>query len=329
MCTASWWVGVEETTLCFNRDDRKYRPRAKAPAVVETAGAVCLAPIDPQGGGTWLSVNRFGNSAFVLNNYGEPFQDDKSKPMRRADRQFANSFAASLRDEGVRLTSSRGSLPLLLALLQNILPHFGLLDRAPLNASYARTLLQTDLARTSEVYESWNGPMLVIGAERDPVLSEDAIELYESVRPNAEVVVVEGRRGELLDENVDDVAALYSDFLGDAARQRPVPTRVAGSSFEQLSGVGLNTRLGGTLLGLATFVSEDLACIGGGLLAASGSLPLSVAIAGCLLGIFSSDLGIYFIGRFFGASALRLPILRRLASPQKLCLRWSFLWSRG
>ena len=80
----------------------------------------------------------------------------------------------------------------------------------------------------------------------------------------------------------------------------------------------------GILLGLATFASEDLACIGGGLLAAHGSVALWVAVAGCLLGIFVGDLGIYVIGRVLGPTVFSLPLLRRLATPAKVerCARW-------
>lgn len=48
---------------------------------------------------------------------------------------------------------------------------------------------------------------------------------------------------------------------------------------------------------LATFVSEDAACAFGGLLASQGRLSLLLAIIGCGLGIFASDLAIIFAGR--------------------------------
>lgn len=50
-------------------------------------------------------------------------------------------------------------------------------------------------------------------------------------------------------------------------------------------------------LALATFVSEDAACVSGGILASRGQLPLVFAIVGCAVGIFVSDLAIILAGR--------------------------------
>ncbi|MDP4878716.1 MAG: hypothetical protein NWR36_02430, partial [Opitutales bacterium] len=55
-----------------------------------------------------------------------------------------------------------------------------------------------------------------------------------------------------------------------------------------------------TLLFVFVVFSEDLACIAGGILAASGAVTLPAAIIGCFLGIFVSDLGLYLIGRILG-----------------------------
>ncbi len=69
MCTASWSVGSGLTTLCFNRDEARTRPRAVPPREIEADGRRLLAPIDPPGGGTWICVNARGICFFLLNNY--------------------------------------------------------------------------------------------------------------------------------------------------------------------------------------------------------------------------------------------------------------------
>ncbi len=50
------------------------------------------------------------------------------------------------------------------------------------------------------------------------------------------------------------------------------------------------------LLGLSTLVSEDLACVSGGVLAAREVLPYSLAALGCMLGIWLGDIGLYGLG---------------------------------
>ncbi|MCG9875063.1 MAG: VTT domain-containing protein [Leptospiraceae bacterium] len=50
---------------------------------------------------------------------------------------------------------------------------------------------------------------------------------------------------------------------------------------------------------LGTFVSEDLTCITGGILAEKGQVNLLLVISACTLGIFISDLWLFIMGKFF------------------------------
>jgi membrane protein DedA with SNARE-associated domain len=56
---------------------------------------------------------------------------------------------------------------------------------------------------------------------------------------------------------------------------------------------------------LATFVSEDVTCIAVGLLAGSGRVSLALGLAGCVLGIFAGDVGLWAVGRLAGRGVLR------------------------
>ncbi len=60
-----------------------------------------------------------------------------------------------------------------------------------------------------------------------------------------------------------------------------------------------------------TFASEDLTCITAGLLVHYGQLNLFVALLGCFLGIFVSDLGLWLLGRVLGRRLLHWPWLNR------------------
>ncbi len=64
------------------------------------------------------------------------------------------------------------------------------------------------------------------------------------------------------------------------------------------------------LIALATLVSEDLTCIGAGLMAAGGAIGLTPAVAASFTGIFVGDILLYLAGRFIGQPALRSPPLK-------------------
>lgn len=82
MCTASWSVGQERLSLCFNRDERKSRGEASGPITLERGGTRMIAAIDSDAGGTWLAVNEFGLCVFLLNNYGA--QTLRAQPLENA-----------------------------------------------------------------------------------------------------------------------------------------------------------------------------------------------------------------------------------------------------
>lgn len=72
------------------------------------------------------------------------------------------------------------------------------------------------------------------------------------------------------------------------------------------------------LLAAGTLVSEDLTCIGAGLLVGRGQLHWGAAIAGCFLGIYLGDLGLWLMGRLLGRRLMRFNWLARRASTHRL-----------
>ena len=69
MCTCSWIRTPDGYDLLFNRDESRLRAPAFLPRLLVRNHARYLAPIDPDGGGTWLGVNAFGLSVALLNRY--------------------------------------------------------------------------------------------------------------------------------------------------------------------------------------------------------------------------------------------------------------------
>lgn len=71
-------------------------------------------------------------------------------------------------------------------------------------------------------------------------------------------------------------------------------------------------------LALATFVSEDLTCIGAGVAASQGHISFLTATLACLLGIFVGDLLLFLAGRFLGRAAVKRAPLKWFVSAEKV-----------
>ena len=73
---------------------------------------------------------------------------------------------------------------------------------------------------------------------------------------------------------------------------------------------------------LATFVLEDVAAVGAGLLLATGGISWPAAFAACFLGIWMGDAGLYALARYAGRGWFERSSLRRFAAKVAESERW-------
>jgi Transport and Golgi organisation 2 len=66
MCTVSWVHQPGGYHLLCNRDEKRTRGAAFAPAVLERGGVRYIAPVDADSRGTWVAANEFGLSVCLL-----------------------------------------------------------------------------------------------------------------------------------------------------------------------------------------------------------------------------------------------------------------------
>lgn len=72
MCTVTIVPYDDGFRLVCNRDERRNRPAAMAPAVHRLHDRAVIYPVDPAGGGTWVGVNDAGLAAALLNRTIDP-----------------------------------------------------------------------------------------------------------------------------------------------------------------------------------------------------------------------------------------------------------------
>ena len=81
------------------------------------------------------------------------------------------------------------------------------------------------------------------------------------------------------------------------------------------------------LIALSTLISEDLACIGAGLLVSQGGIGFIPASLACFAGIYFGDIAIYLMGRLFGELLVRKRPFRWFISPK--AVQSSEVWFRN
>lgn len=87
--------------------------------------------------------------------------------------------------------------------------------------------------------------------------------------------------------------------------------------------------LRGVVLGVATFLSEDLTVILAALLVARDQLDLWTALISCTAGIWVGDVGLWILGRWIGRPALNLPVIRSMVTPDAVARAERWFARRG
>ncbi len=200
-------------------------------------------------------------------------------------------------------------------LLQEGLPHFGLLDNTMLNVSYARNFYDTDQRPLRGHLASFDAPALIVHGQTDFLVPISAAKEHHRLLPQSEIVVLEDGHFSVF-TNPETLQRPVLDFLRRVERRDAVtretatPERLANS--EKVFDWETHGRPRpiailpmSILLALSTLASEDLTCIGAGILASRGVIPFAAAAAACFVGIFFGDFALYLAGRAFGRGALR------------------------
>ncbi len=218
--------------------------------------------------------------------------------------------------------------------LRELVPHFGYADDAFLGYSYARNFYDTDQRPLRGILNGYPGPMLIVHGTGDPLVPAAAAEEHHRIVPQSEMVMLDGSHFMTFLEP-DRIAPPIEDFLdrveaGTATvRANADPARAAAaavpfdpSSVPPVTGFALFVTL--LLIVAATFVSEDLTCIGTGLLVARGTLPWTAGVGACLAGLVVGDLLLYAGGRLLGRPVTRIAPLRWMIRREELesACRW-------
>lgn len=221
---------------------------------------------------------------------------------------------------------------------RNAVPHFGLLRRStspfPLRVNY-----DSDRRSLRGSLEAFRKPMLIQHGQNDAAVSPVIAREHYRIVPQSVLRTYEGGHA-IASTQAEAVAADIARFVRDV--ERGEATRAAGADsarvtesrqpFENIQFTrftGLNLLLLMLVIALGTFVSEDLTCIGAGLLAARGLIGFMPATAACFAGIVVGDMGLYLLGRWLGRPAMRRAPLKWMVSEAELERSAEWFHARG
>lgn len=200
-------------------------------------------------------------------------------------------------------------------LLHEAVPHFGLLHDFPLNVPYARSFYDSDQRPLRDYLKHYKKPMLIQHGREDGLVPLAAAREHHRLVPQSELMLYEGghaivksRASQLSDDInkfIRDVETGKALTYAEASKER---IREAQKPFKEVDfakAEGLTLYIMMLIIIFSTFISEDLTCIGAGLLAARGIIGFIPATIACFLGIIIGDFAIFLMGRWIGEPAVR------------------------
>ena len=212
--------------------------------------------------------------------------------------------------------------------LRELTPHFGRLDNAVLGVPYARNFYDSDQRPLRNILSHWAGPMLIVHGRHDPLVPIQAAKEHARIVPQSELVVTDESHF-MVFQNGPSIAATLLEFLARVdrgvagVRSGAAPARIAAAAVPFDPGAlppvsGLPWLVLLVLIALATLASEDLTCIGAGLLVATGRIGFVPATAACFTGILVGDVSAFFAGRVFGRAVLARAPMKWMVTAEQL-----------
>lgn len=227
----------------------------------------------------------------------------------------------------------------ILWLVREAVPHMGALDGAFFGIPYARNFHDTDQRPLRKILERFEPPMLIVHGNEDFLVQPAAAREHHRLVPQSElemldashfVVFTDGPEiGRGIDEFVRRVDEGRAPRRAAAGAER---VEAAGQPFDPAtippySGVALVIMIG--LIVLATYITEDFACIAAGLLVAQGRIGFGAALFGCFVGIFAGDLALFLAGRYLGRPALHRAPFRWFLNEERVAVASRWFDERG
>jgi len=224
-------------------------------------------------------------------------------------------------------------------LLREGVPHMGWLDDALFGVPYARNFHDTDQRSLRGILERFEPPMLIIHGEDDFLVPSEAAVEHHRLVPQSELqmlpashfmIFIDGpgmaQRIASFLTSVDAGAAL-SRFDAGAQRKAAAEAPFDPSAIPPYTGFALVIMMG--LIIVATFITEDLACIAAGLLVAQGRMEFVPALVACFIGIFVGNVLLFVAGRYIGRPALYRAPLRWFIKDEHVEIASRWLDRRG
>jgi membrane protein DedA with SNARE-associated domain len=165
--------------------------------------------------------------------------------------------------------------------------------------------------------------MLIIHGNQDAFVPPAVAKEHHRLVPHSQLAILSGGHQIVTRTSTISAASAFLDRVtsnmapdrqqAEAVRQTASRMPLESVAFPPVTGIAWVATV--LLIALATLISEDLACIGAGMMAARGTIGIAAAVGASFMGILLGDILLFLAGKWLGRPALHLPPLKWLLKP--------------
>lgn len=201
------------------------------------------------------------------------------------------------------------------AFFKYLVPHMGWYNEQPVDFNFTNTLIALDQRPVRDQLKQIQVPVHILQALEDRYISLSIAQEIHRLVPHSSMFIAEGDH--ITTRNTPDIwSQQILDFVNiidknlAIGREEATKSRIVAS--EEPFDAEKFTTIGGWtliiilfLLALISLFSEDLACVAGGLLVASGIIDFWFAVLGACIGVLGADVVLYLLGKWIGNPILQ------------------------
>ena len=215
-------------------------------------------------------------------------------------------------------------------LLKTVVPHFGTLNYLTEHIKKTEIQITSDQQLIREILKKVDIPVLILQTPDAAISDEIAME-HQRLLPQSELLFL---------ESDVEVATSINEFQdrvlsGEATQRADVTMAAQIRSLQPFDPANSIKAEGKALIILmlviifSTFITEDLTCIGTGLLIARGMIGFITGTLACLIGIFIGDILLYLMGKWVAKGTLDKAPLKWFITEKDMQLSYHWFEAKG
>lgn len=209
------------------------------------------------------------------------------------------------------------------------IPHFGTFKKINERIQRAKIQYDSDPRLTRKQLATIHVPVLIQHFD-DSIIPEEVSHEHSRLIPQSEIQIYRGNK----DDAYSDLSVFLQDVYTESYKSEVSVLRELQSllPFDASNGIraeGKALIILMIVIVLSTLISEDLTCIGTGLMIARGLIGFFPGVCACLIGIFFGDILLYLSGKWLASSTLHKAPLKWFISEKDVEKSYHWFQAKG